>query len=62
VFLNIKENYLFRPQQDEKFSVDYHLSTSVHLCRIFPGMNLEYLLKIVMEAFMKVLVDPNLGK
>jgi len=46
VFLNIKESYLFRPQQDEKFSVDYHLSTSVHLCRIFPGMNLEYLLKI----------------
>jgi L-asparaginase len=46
VFLNIKESYLFRPQQDEKFSVDYHLSTSVHLCRIFPGMDLEYLLKI----------------
>ena len=46
VFLNIKESYLFRPQQDEKFSVDYHLTTSVHLCRIFPGMNLEYLLKI----------------
>ena len=58
VFLNIKESYLFRPQQDEKFSVDYHLSTSVHLCRIFPGMNLEYLLKI--EA-VKVLIIQVFG-
>lgn len=46
VFLNIKENFLFRPNPNENFSVDYHLNKSILLCRIFPGMDLSYLLEI----------------
>lgn len=46
VGLHIEENFLFRPQPNETFSVDYHLNTNVHLCRIFPGMDLDYLLEI----------------
>lgn len=46
VFLNIKEEFLFRPNKNESFSVDYHLNSDIHLCRIFPAMDLSYLLKI----------------
>lgn len=46
VFLNIKENLLFRPKINEEFSVDYHIDKKVLLCRIFPGMDLSYLLEI----------------
>lgn len=46
VFLNIKEDFLFRPNDNEPFSVDYHLNTDIHLCRIFPAMTLDYLLEI----------------
>lgn len=46
VFLNIKEEFLWRPAKDIDFSVDYHLDTHIHLCRIFPAMKLDYLLEI----------------
>lgn len=45
VSLNIKKEFLFRSSED-KFEVDYHLNEKVHLCRIFPGMDLSYLLQI----------------
>lgn len=46
VHLNIEETNLFRPQIQEEFSVDYHLTDSVIFWRIFPGMNLDYLLDL----------------
>ena len=46
VFLNIKENFLFRPKENTSLSVDYHLDKNILLCRIFPGMDLNYLLEI----------------
>lgn len=46
VFLNINENFLFRANETEGFSVDYHLNKQVLICRIFPGINLNYLLEI----------------
>lgn len=46
VSLHIEENFLFRPTKEEPFSVDYHLNKNVHLCHIFPGMRLDYLLEI----------------
>lgn len=46
VFLNIKEEFLWRPVKDIDFSVDYHLNSDIHLCRIFPAMKLDYLLEI----------------
>ncbi|MDO4763426.1 MAG: asparaginase [Flavobacteriaceae bacterium] len=56
VSLNIKENFLFRPNADEVFSVDYHLNQSVLLCRIFPGMDLSYLLEISLVKVMIIQV------
>lgn len=46
VHLNVDENLLFRPREDEEFSIDLHLSENVLFWRVFPGMNLDYLLKL----------------
>ena len=46
VHLNVDESLLFRPQPDEQFSIDLHLSENVLFWRVFPGMNLDYLLKL----------------
>lgn len=53
VHLNIDKDALFRSNSNEKFSVDTHISEAVLFCRIFPGMNLEYLLN---SASAKVLI------
>ena len=58
VSLHINENFLFRPKKTEKFSVDYHLNKSILLCRIFPGMELNYLLEI---SNMKVVIIQVFG-
>lgn len=44
VHLNIDKDVLFRSNSNEKFSVDTHISEDILFCRIFPGMNLEYLI------------------
>lgn len=58
VSLHIREGFLFRAEEKEMFSVDYHLGEDIHLCRIFPGMDLTYLLEI---STIKVLIIQVFG-
>ena len=46
VHLKVDENLVFRPKNNEPFSVDLHLSNSVLLWRIFPGISLDNLPEI----------------
>lgn len=46
VHLNVEKDYLFRPKEDEKFSVDTHISSEVLFWRIFPGMDISVLLSL----------------
>ncbi|MDO5615874.1 MAG: asparaginase [Cruoricaptor ignavus] len=41
VHLNVDKDALYRPNPEEKFSVDLHISQDVLFWRIFPGMTLE---------------------
>lgn len=53
VHLNINKEFLFRPNPNETFSVDTHLSHNVLFWRIFPGVNLDLLLSL---PIVKVLI------
>ncbi len=53
VHLNIDKEVLYRSRSEEKFENDTHISEEVIFCRIFPGMNMEYLLH---SASVKVLI------
>ncbi|PIE50254.1 MAG: L-asparaginase 1 [Flavobacteriales bacterium] len=46
VNLNIDKEELFRPDENEAFSIDTHLSSDVLFWRIFPGMNIQHLEKL----------------
>ncbi len=46
VHLNVDKEALYRNNSKENFSIDTHLNESVLLWRIFPGMNLNYLLDL----------------
>jgi L-asparaginase len=43
VHLKVEESRLFKNENNEPFYADLHLSDSVFLWRIFPGINLEHL-------------------
>ena len=53
VHLNIEKDFLYRPKEDEEFSVDEHISRDVLFWRIFPGMHLDHFEEI---PKMKVLI------
>lgn len=46
VHLKVEESRLFKTKNKEAFYADFHLSDSVFLWRIFPGINLEHLPEI----------------
>ena len=46
VHLNVDKEALLRNSTDELFRVDYHLSSDILFWRIFPGMPMDYLLKL----------------
>lgn len=53
VHLNFDREALYRPETDEKFSADLHISQDVLFWRIFPGMTLEHFTEL---PKMKVLI------
>lgn len=46
VHLNVKKDFLFRPEKNAKFSVDTHISQNILFWRIFPGMTVEFFTEI----------------
>ena len=42
VHLNIERDFLYRPEPQQVFEPDYHISQEVLFWRIFPGMTMDY--------------------
>lgn len=58
VHLKYDKEALYRPHKDETFSIDLHLSKEVVFWRVFPGMELQFLLHL---PKMKVLIIQVFG-
>lgn len=58
VHLNVDKSELFRPDEQEQFGIDTHFSSEVLLWRIFPNMEMDYLLHL---PFVKVLIVQVFG-